>query len=268
MIIANNKKYYPSNSSIKSCSLEHFSIFRSFNTDQYDYYKVVFTKACDGKSVNLKGLQILSYDLSKIQFDNIELMQATAKNLDYRELQVWIYNNGKIENVASKGELSLSATNIGSNVNQNHPPKNLNNENLLDFFKSNQGFLPTPTSSNYIQINFNKTYFYNNLVAVVLYNSKDNQSNIVGTNFIFKKKIEGKLEKTIWQSYNAGIQSKNEKYYDSYYVLGPKFEFAKKLDFLIVGDKPTNRKIKDAESLNIKVISQHEFIKMLDIKDS
>ncbi len=43
---------------------------------------------------------------------------------------------------------------------------------------------------------------------------------------------------------------------------------SKKLDFLIVGDKPTNRKIKEAESLNIKVISQSEFLKMLDIKDS
>ena len=43
---------------------------------------------------------------------------------------------------------------------------------------------------------------------------------------------------------------------------------SKKLDFLIVGDKPTNRKIKDAESLNIKLISQSEFLKMLDIKDS
>ena len=43
---------------------------------------------------------------------------------------------------------------------------------------------------------------------------------------------------------------------------------SKKLDFLIVGDKPTNRKIKEAEILNIKVISQSEFLKMLDVKDS
>ena len=43
---------------------------------------------------------------------------------------------------------------------------------------------------------------------------------------------------------------------------------SQKLDFLIVGDKPTNRKIKEAESLNIKVISQSEFLKMLEIKGS
>ncbi len=43
---------------------------------------------------------------------------------------------------------------------------------------------------------------------------------------------------------------------------------SQKLDFLIIGDKPTIRKINQAKELNIKVISQSEFLKMLDIKDS
>ena len=41
-----------------------------------------------------------------------------------------------------------------------------------------------------------------------------------------------------------------------------------KLDYLIVGDKPTNRKLNEAKNLNIKIISQIEFYKMLNIKDS
>ena len=74
----------------------------------------------------MKRLQILSYDLSKIQFDNIELMQVTAKNLDYRELQVWIYNNGKIENsVFSSGHRNPQGiTNIkGKIFSTEHGPE-------------------------------------------------------------------------------------------------------------------------------------------------
>ena len=42
----------------------------------------------------------------------------------------------------------------------------------------------------------------------------------------------------------------------------------KKLDFLIIGDKPTTRKINEAKNLNVKIISQSELIRMLNIKDS
>ena len=43
---------------------------------------------------------------------------------------------------------------------------------------------------------------------------------------------------------------------------------SKKLDFLIIGEKPTNKKVNDAKNLNVKVISQSDFLKMLEIKDS
>ena len=39
---------------------------------------------------------------------------------------------------------------------------------------------------------------------------------------------------------------------------------SKKLDYLIIGDKPTNRKIITAKELKIKIINQSEFSKMLD----
>ncbi len=42
---------------------------------------------------------------------------------------------------------------------------------------------------------------------------------------------------------------------------------SQKLDFLIIGDKPTMRKVNDAKKNNIKVISQTEFLKMLRIKN-
>ncbi len=43
---------------------------------------------------------------------------------------------------------------------------------------------------------------------------------------------------------------------------------SKKLNFLVTGEKPTVRKINDAKNLNVKIISQSEFLKMLNTKDS
>ena len=39
---------------------------------------------------------------------------------------------------------------------------------------------------------------------------------------------------------------------------------SKKLNFLIVGEKPTKRKVENAKQLKIKVINQNEFLKMLN----
>ena len=39
---------------------------------------------------------------------------------------------------------------------------------------------------------------------------------------------------------------------------------SKKLDYLIVGEKPTKRKIDDAKTLKIKIIDQNEWLKMLN----
>ncbi len=38
----------------------------------------------------------------------------------------------------------------------------------------------------------------------------------------------------------------------------------KKLDYLIIGDKPTKRKIETAKELRIKIINQSQFVKMLN----
>ena len=39
---------------------------------------------------------------------------------------------------------------------------------------------------------------------------------------------------------------------------------SKKLDYLIVGEKPTKRKIENAKQLNIKIINQNEWLKLLN----
>ena len=42
---------------------------------------------------------------------------------------------------------------------------------------------------------------------------------------------------------------------------------SKKLNFLVVGEKPTNRKVNEAKNLNIKIINQKELIAMINSKD-
>ena len=39
---------------------------------------------------------------------------------------------------------------------------------------------------------------------------------------------------------------------------------SKKLDYLIIGDKPTKRKIDSAKELNIKILNQSDWLKMLN----
>ncbi len=39
---------------------------------------------------------------------------------------------------------------------------------------------------------------------------------------------------------------------------------SKKLNYLIIGDKPTKRKVENAKELNIKIINQKDFLKMLN----
>ena len=39
---------------------------------------------------------------------------------------------------------------------------------------------------------------------------------------------------------------------------------SKKLNFLIIGDKPTKRKVENANNLNIQILNQKQFLKMLN----
>ena len=39
---------------------------------------------------------------------------------------------------------------------------------------------------------------------------------------------------------------------------------SKKLDYLIIGEKPTKRKIENAKKLKVKILNQNEWLKMLN----
>ena len=40
---------------------------------------------------------------------------------------------------------------------------------------------------------------------------------------------------------------------------------SKKLNYLIIGSKPTKKKVDNAKELNVKILSQKEWLKMLNI---
>ena len=39
---------------------------------------------------------------------------------------------------------------------------------------------------------------------------------------------------------------------------------SKKLDFLVIGEKPTNKKVNNAKALDIKIINQNDLMKLLN----
>ncbi len=51
---------------------------------------------------------------------------------------------------------------------------------------------------------------------------------------------------------------------DIFFTINNNFSVSKKLNFLIIGEKPTKKKVDYAKQLKIKVIDQAEFLKMLN----
>ena len=116
------------------------------------------------------------------------------------------------------------------------------------------------------QINSIKKFFHNKKNLFVLEELKkfmiispDKLNNLNGKlsnkTFMFTGKLQGisRAEAKSLVEKNSGkiINSVNNK-----------------LDYLITGEKPTNRKLLEAKNLNIKIIDQKKFLKMIDFKDS
>jgi DNA ligase (NAD+) len=112
------------------------------------------------------------------------------------------------------------------------------------------------------QINSIKNFFLNktNLKVIddlnKLLNIKD--AKIQKSNGLFSNKtfmITGKLERISRAEVKSLIEENSGSTISN---------VSKKLDYLIVGDKPTKRKIESAKELKIKIITQSEWLKMLN----
>ena len=103
------------------------------------------------------------------------------------------------------------------------------------------------------KINLNVIQKLSNSLEVKYLKTK-NQGRLNGKTFLITGKLEG-----ISRAEAKSLIEKNSGKIIS--------NVSKKLNFLVVGEKPTNRKVNEAKNLNIKVINQKELIKMINSKD-
>ena len=112
------------------------------------------------------------------------------------------------------------------------------------------------------QVNSVKSFFSNEINVkvlnelgnvLVIKNSTNKQTNglLKGKSFL----VTGKLDGISRAEVKSLIEENSGNTVSS---------VSKKLDYLIIGEKPTKRKVDTAQDLKIKIIGQDEFLKMLN----
>ena len=136
-------------------------------------------------------------------------------------------------------------------------------QKFFDLFKSNRIYdLLNLDGIGQTQINSLKLFFKNSTNIKIL----DELKKILNINSLEVKKINGKLNNKSFLITGklVGISRSEAKSLiesNSGKILS---NVNKKLDFLIVGEKPTLKKVNQAKELKIKILNQEEFKRMLD----
>ena len=220
-----------------------------------------------GKKIveNFWNLKLIRYpqDIFNLDFNKIKNIEGWGKlsvaNLKYSieekkniSLSKFIYSIG-IRHIGQENAKLISKT-LKTPKNFFDLGKNNNFDELLNI----DGIGDT-------QINSIKEFFFNKKNLIVLEKLKDNlnikneKENL--KNGILKEKtfmFTGKLEGISRAEAKSLVEKNSGKILSN---------ISQKLDFLIMGEKPTVKKVNHAKNLRIKIISQSEFLKMLDIKD-
>jgi len=112
------------------------------------------------------------------------------------------------------------------------------------------------------QVNSIKNFFSNKMNLIVL----NELEKILSINNVLKKKKKGLLNnKTFLVTGKLdGISRAEVKFLIEENSGTTVSSVSKKLNYLIIGEKPTKRKVINAKELNIKIIDQVQFLKMLD----
>ena len=198
-------------------------------------------------------------DIFNLNFDKIENLEGwgklSASNLKYSiensksiTFDKFIYSLG-IRHIGQENAKLLSE-NIKSIENLKQIDKNFNFKNLLNI----DGIGET-------QINSLKKFFSNSINRKII-NELSKYIKILKTN----KKIDGKFKNKSFLITGKLIgisraEAKSIIDQNSGKILS---SVTSKLDYLVVGDKPTSKKIKLAKDLSIKILTQEEWKKMLD----
>ena len=242
--------YYCDKISIEK--LKHFVSKEAFNIDGFgkkiveNFWKLKFIK--------------FPHDIFKLDYTKIEKLEGWGK-LSVQNLK---YSINQKKNISLERLIySLGIRHIG-----------LENAKLLSkHFMSFSNFKSLSQQSDYeemlnidgigeTQVNSIKSFFSNeaNLKVLnelekvlVVKNAVENSDNGILKNKTFL--VTGKLNGISRAEVKSLIEENSGKTVSS---------ISKKLNYLIVGEKPTKRKINDAKQLKINVIDQAEFLKMLN----
>ena len=232
--------------------IKHFVSKEAFNIDG-------FGKKIVENFWNLKLIR-LPQDIFNLDYNNIEQLEGWGK-LSVKNLKFSIDQKKKIS--LERFIYSLGIRHIGQE----------NAKLIAQHLKTVENFIKLNNQPNIenlsnidgigiTQIQSIKKFFLNKISLKVL--SKLNQNILienavlVNTNGSLKNKtfmLTGKLNEISRAEAKSLIEQNGGKIISN---------VNKKLDFLIIGEKPTTKKINIAKELNVKVIDQKEWIKMLN----
>ncbi len=232
--------------------IKHFVSKDAFNIDGF------------GKKIveNFWNLKLINFpqDIFKLDFSKIEKMDGwgklSAANLEYSinlrkqiSFERFIYSLG-IRHIGLENA-KLIARNLRTLKNFLFLSKSNNFDDLLNI----DGIGET-------QINSFKNFFSNKTNLIILNELKEildiKDAKELKKDGFFNNKtfmFTGKLEGISRAEAKSLIEENSGSIVSS---------VSKKLDYLIIGDKPTKKKIEIAKNLKIKILKQDEWLKMLD----
>ena len=200
------------------------------------------------------------YDIFKLDYEKIEKLEGWGR-LSVENLK---YSINQKKNISLERFIfALGIRHIG-----------LENAKLLSkYFISFSNFQNLSRKSNYddllnidgigeTQVNSIKSFFSNEINIkvlrelekfLVINNASAKQSNGILKNKFFL--VTGKLNGMSRAEIKLLIEKNSGTTVSS---------VSKKLDYLIIGEKPTKRKVENAKQFNIKIINQNEFLNMLN----
>ena len=232
--------------------LKHFVSKEAFNIDGF------------GKKIveNFWDLKLIKFpqDIFKLDFKKIETLEGWGK----QSVENLSYSINQKKNISLiRFIYSLGIRHIG-----------LENAKLISkYFKSFSNFKTISVGKKYdelinidgigeTQVNSIKNFFSNKTNLFILnqlekiltiYDTKVEKKNglLRDQNFLVTGKLNGisraEIKSLIEENSGTSVSS-----------------VSKKLNYLIVGEKPTKRKVESAKDMKIKIINQDQFLKMLD----
>ncbi len=242
--------YYCEKISIEK--LKHFVSKEAFNIDGF------------GKKIveNFWKLDLIKYpqDIFKLDFKKIQKLEGwgnlSVKNLEYSindkkriSLERFIYALG-IRHIGLENA-KLLAKHFRSFLNF----KDLSNKNKYEDLLNIDGIGET-------QINSIKSFFLHEMNLKIL---NELEKNLFIQNATSNKKDGILKEKTFLVTGKlVGMSRAEIKFLIEENSGTTVSSVSKKLDYLIIGDKPTKRKVDNAKELKIKILNQDQFLKMLN----